>query len=132
MTMFQMYLFTRLEMINLISGVFSIVFGGVTAIITIIFFITWAENSRMYEDEHKAMTKALKLFCPLFMFNLFVYAVTPTQKEMAAIMVVPKILSEENVDKIQRIGADGVDIVKLATEYTKGILENKAKEINND
>ena len=83
----------------------------------------------MYEDEHKAITKALKIFCPLFMINLFVYAVTPTQKEMAAIMVVPKILSEENVDKIQKIGADGVDIVKLATEYTKGILENKAKEV---
>lgn len=129
MTMFQMYLFTRLEMINLISGVFSVVFGAVTAITTIMFFVTWAENSRLYDDEHKAVTRALKIFCPLFMINLFVFAVTPTQKEMAAIMVVPKILSEENVDKIQRIGADGVDIVKLATEYTKGILENKAKEI---
>lgn len=128
MTMFQMYLFTRLEMINLISGVFSVVFGAVTAITTIMFFVTWAENSRLYEDEHRAITRALKIFCPLFVIDLFVFAVTPTQKEMAAIMVVPKILSEENVDKIQRIGADGVDIVKLATEYTKGILENKAKE----
>lgn len=129
MTMFQMYLFTRLEMINLISGVFSVVFGAVTAITTIMFFITWAENSRLYEDEHRAVTRALKIFCPLFMINLFVCAITPTQKEMAAIMVVPKILSAENVDKIQKIGADGVDIVKLATEYTKGILENKAKEV---
>ena len=132
MTMFQMYLFTRLEMINLISGVFSVVFGAVTAFITIMFFITWAEESRLYEGEHKAITRALKIFCPLFMINFFVYAVTPTQKEMAAIMVVPKIFSEENLDKIQRIGADGVDIVRLATEYTRGILENKAKEISND
>lgn len=129
MTMFQMYLFTRLEMINLISGLFSFVFGIVTAIVTAMFFIMWAENSRIYEDERKAAKKALKIFCPLFIMNLFVYAAIPTQKEMAAIFVVPKILSEENVDKIQGIGADGVDIVKLATEYTKGILENKAKEI---
>lgn len=128
MTMFQMYLFTRLEMINMISGVFSLVFGAVTAITTIMFFVTWAESNRLYDDEHRTATRALKIFCPLFMINIFVFAVTPTQKEMAAIMVVPKILSEENVDKIQRIGADGVDIVKLATEYTKGILENKAKE----
>ena len=128
MTMFQMYLFTRLEMINLISGVFSVVFGIITTIATMIFFIMWAENSRLYEDERKSATKALKIFCPLFVINIFVFAVTPTQKEMAAIMVVPKILSEENVDKIQRIGADGVDIVKLATEYTKGILETKVKE----
>lgn len=129
MTMFQMYLFTRLESINMISGLFSVVFGMVTAITTIMFFITWAEVSRLYEEEHKAVTKAIKIFCPLFIINIFVYALVPTQKEMAAIMVVPKILSEENVDKIQKIGADGVDIVKLATEYTKGILENKAKEL---
>lgn len=129
MTIFQMYLFTRLELINMLSGLFSVLFGMVTAITTIIFFITWSENSRLYEDERKAVKKALKIFCPLFIMNLFVYAAVPTQKEMAAIMVVPKILSEENVDKIQKIGADGVDIVKLATEYTKGILENKAKEI---
>lgn len=129
MTMFQMYLFTRLESINMISGLFSVIFGMVTAITTLMFFITWAEVSRLYEEEHKAITKALKIFCPLFIINIFVYAVTPTQKEMAAIIVVPKILSEENVDKIQKIGVDGVDIVKLATEYTKGILENKAKEI---
>lgn len=130
MTMFQMYLFTRLELINMISGLFSTIFGIVTSFVTVMFFITWAaEDSRLYEDEHKATTKALKIFCPLFIMNLFIYAAVPTQKEMAAIMVVPKILSEENVDKIQKIGADGVDIVKLATEYTKGILENKTKEI---
>lgn len=129
MTMFQMYLFTRLESINMISGLFSVILGIATAIITAMFFIMWVENSRLYEDERKAAKKALKIFCPLFIMNLFVYAAVPTQKEMAAIIVVPKILSAENVDKIQKIGADGVDIVKLATEYTKGILENKAKEI---
>lgn len=132
MTMFQMYLFTRLESINMISGLFSLILGIVSASVTVMFFVTWAENSILYEDEHKAVTKALKIFCPLFIMNLFVYAVTPTQKEMAAIFVVPKILSEENVDKIQGIGADGVDIVKLATEYTKGILENKAKEFKDE
>lgn len=129
MTMFQMYLFTRLELINMLSGLFSFLFGIVTAIVTVMFFITQSEDSRLYEEEHKITAKTLKIFCPLFMINLFVYAAVPTQKEMAAIVVVPKILSEENVDKIQKIGADGVDIVKLATEYTKGILENKAKEV---
>lgn len=129
MTPFQIYLFTRLELINMLSGLFGSIFGIVTAILTMMFFVTLSEDSRLYEEEHRNTAKALKIFCPLFMINLFVYSAVPTQKEMAAIIVVPKILSEENVDKIQRIGADGVDIVKLATEYTKGILENKAKEI---
>lgn len=129
MTMFQMYLFTRLELINMLSWLFSTVFGIVTAFVTVMFFLTQSEDARLYEEEHKITAKALKIFCPLFIMNLFVYALAPTQKEMAAIIIVPKILSAENVDKIQKIGADGVDIVKLATEYTKGVLENKAKEI---
>lgn len=132
MTMFQMYLFTRLELINMLSGLFSLLFGSVTAITTLMFFVTLAEANRLYEEEHNTTAKVLKIFCPLFMINLFVYAIVPTQKEMAAIVVVPKILSAENVNKIQKIGADGVDIVKLATEYTKGILENKTKEITHD
>lgn len=129
MTMFQMYLFTRLESINMISGTFSVIFGMASAVAITIFFLTWSEYSKVYQEEHSASAKALKIFCSLFIMNIFVYAATPTREEMAAIIVIPKILSEENVDKIQRIGADGVDIVKLATEYTKGILENKAKEI---
>lgn len=127
MTTFQMYLFTRLEAINTISGIFSILFGIATTFTTAMFFVTWAENSRLYEDEHKVITRMLKILCPLFIMNLFAYVATPTQKEMAAIIIVPKILSEENVDKIQRIGVGGVDIVKLATEYTKGVLVNKVE-----
>lgn len=126
MTMFQMYLFTRLELINILSELFSIIMGAITAITTIMFYAT--SNDRLYENEHKDVIKAFKIFCPLFIMNLFVYVAVPTQKEMAAIIVVPKILSAENVDKIQKIGSDGVDIVKLATEYTKSILENKTKE----
>lgn len=126
MTMFQMYLFTRLELINEISGVLSLLFGSVTAITTLMFFLTSCD--RTSEEEHKVVTKAVRIFCPLFVMNLFVYVTVPTQKEMAAIVVVPKILSAENVNKIQSIGADGIDIVKLAAEYTKSILENKIKE----
>lgn len=126
MTMFQMYLFTRLGLINMFSGLFSTIFGIATAIVMVMFFLTF--DSGVYEEDHKITTKALKICCPLFIMNLFVYVTVPTQKEMAAIVVVPKILSAENVDKIQKIGSDGIDIVKLATEYTKGILENKTTE----
>ena len=128
MTMFQMYVFTRLELINVISSAFSVLFGMATAVTTLMFFVTWPESNRLSEEEHEVITKALKIFGPLFMINLFVYAAVPTQKEAAAIVVVPKILSTENIDKFQKIGADGVDIVKLATEYTKGILESKVKK----
>ena len=68
------------------------------------------------------------------LFVLISFSVLPSRlyphsftKELAAIIIVPKILSAENIDRIQKIGTDGVDIVKLATEYTKSVLENKTK-----
>lgn len=131
MTPFQMYLFTRLELINMISGLFSVVFGMVTAITTVMFFITWAEESRLYEEEHKVIIKAIKLFCPLFVINLFIYAAVPTQKEMAAIIVLPKIASQQNIDKLTETTSAGFDIIKLSTEYLRDTLKMKV-ENNND
>ena len=131
MTPFQIYLFTRLELINMLSGLFSSIFGIATAILTVIFFITLSEDSGLYEEEHKNTTKALKIFCPLFMINLFVYAATPTQKEMAAIIVLPKIASQQNIDKLTETTGAGFDIIKLSTEYLRDTLKMKV-ENNND
>lgn len=130
MTQFQIYLFTRLELINMLSGLFSSIFGIVTAIVTMMFFIT-LPDSRVCEEEQKAITKALKIFCPLFMINLLVYAAAPTQKEMAAIIVLPKIASQQNIDKLTETTGAGFDIIKLSTEYLRDTLKMKV-ENNND
>ena len=127
MTMFQMYLFTRADKLLNLFGTASGVLLFVFALSTVSFVLSYVDG---YNDTEKRLTK-LFLFSslPLFLFSLTGYVLIPSQKELAAIIVVPKILSSENVDKIQKIGADGVDIVKLATEYTKSILEKKNKEI---
>lgn len=129
MTPFQIYLFTRLELINMLSGLFSTIFGITTAIVTMMFFLTL--DSGLYEEEHKITTKALKIFCPLFMINLLVYAAAPTQKEMAAILVLPKIASQQNIDKLTETTAAGFDIIKLSTEYLRDTLKVKMED-NND
>ena len=129
MTPFQIYLFTRLELINMLSGLFSTIFGITTAIVTMMFFLTL--DSELYEEEHRNITKALKIFCPLFMINLFVYAAVPTQKEMAAIIVLPKIASQQNIDKLTETTGAGFDIIKLSTEYLRDTLKIKM-ENNND
>lgn len=127
MTMFQMYLFTRADKILYTLGISSSVLFLVAVISTISFAIVHAAN--IDNDEKRISKWFFFSSLPLFLFSVAGYVLVPSQKELAAIIVVPKILSEENVDKIQKIGADGVDIVKLATEYTKGILENKVKEV---
>lgn len=129
MTPFQIYLFTRLELINMLSGLFSTIFGITTAIVTMMFFLTL--DSGLYEEEHRSITKALKIFCPLFMINLLVYAAAPTQKEMAAIIVLPKIASQQNIDKLTETTGAGFDIIKLSTEYLRDTLKMKV-ENNND
>lgn len=129
MTPFQIYLFTRLELINMLSGLFSTIFGITTAIVTMMFFLTL--DSGLYEEEHRSTTRALKIFCPLFMINLFVYAAVPTQKEMAAIIVLPKIASQQNIDKLTETTGAGFDIIKLSTEYLRDTLKMKV-ENNND
>lgn len=129
MTSFQIYMFTRLESINMISGLFSTISGFVTAFITVMFFLTL--NGSMYEEDHKITARVLKIFCPLFIINLFIYAAVPTQKEMAAIIVLPKIASQQNIDKLTQTTGAGFDIIKLSTEYLRDTLKMKV-ENNND
>lgn len=50
----------------------------------------------------------------------------PTQKEMAAIIVVPAIVNNE---QIQQIGKNGLDLTAMATEYLKDVLENKTEKL---
>ena len=50
----------------------------------------------------------------------------PTQKEMAAIIVVPAIVNNE---QIQKIGKNGLDLTAMATEYLKDVLENKTEKL---
>lgn len=127
MTTFQMYLFTRVDKLLDVFSVSSAILFFVFIAASILFITVQAESC---DSNEKRVTKWFFFSSlPIFLFSIAGYTLIPSQKELAAIIVVPKILSAENVEKIQKIGANGVDIVKLATEYTKSILENKTKEI---
>ena len=53
----------------------------------------------------------------------------PTQKEMAAIIVVPAIVSNE---QIQQIGKNGLDLTAMATDYLKSIMEEKTVKLKEE
>ena len=65
------------------------------------------------------------VFVPLFFFSVCSYIFVPTQKEMAAIIVVPKLLSEQNVNNLTKMGENGFELMKLATDYMKDVLKVK-------
>ena len=128
MTTFEMYLFTRVDKLLSVFGILSL-FSCIAFLLAIVFFVITRANLDLCSDRELRMTKVALLFTmPIVALSSLCWAAIPTQKELAAIMVVPKILSSENVDNLTKIGANGIDIVKLATEYTKGILEEKVKE----
>lgn len=128
MTMFEMYLFTRVDKLLCVFGDLSL-FSCVALVVAIVLFVMTRADWDLYSDRERRMTKvALLLTMPIVALSSLCFVAIPTQKELAAIIVVPKILSSENVDNLTKIGANGIDIVKLATEYTKEILKEKVKE----
>ena len=52
-----------------------------------------------------------------------------TQKEMAAIIVVPAIVNNE---QIQQIGKNGLDLTAMATDYLKSIMEEKTATLKKE
>ena len=128
MTTFEMYLFTRVDKLLCVFGVLSF-FSCIALGLAIVFFVMARADWDLYSDRERRMTKVALLFTmPIVALSSLCFVAIPTQKELAAIIVVPKILSSENVDNLTKIGANGIDIVKLATEYTKGILEEKVNK----
>lgn len=127
MTALEMYLFTRVDKILMVSGAASVILGFASMFALVMFIITSCDDLSSPVEE--AGTKlACLVSIPVLLVSLSMYLLVPSQKELAAIMIVPKILSSENVDNLTKIGANGIDIMKLATDYTKEILEEKVKK----
>ena len=125
MTWFQMYLFTRLDNIHT-----ALIFGCIIFGVFILFappFIDMAdfdERNLMKEKAKKArlLKKAEIILISLFIIFGGLKIAIPTQKEMAAIIVVPAIVNNE---QIQQLGKNGLDLSVMATDYLKSIMEEK-------
>lgn len=128
MTSFEMYLFTRVDKIIDVSQELSVILGIAVIISFIMLAIAKDESSCYVEDGITGSKLVCLISTPLFCISLLTYVLVPTQKELAAIMIVPKILSSENMVNLTKIGSNGIDIVKLATEYTKETLEERVKK----
>lgn len=127
MTAFQMYLFTRMQPLLDVMEVCSTLFS-IPTVFMIAYHIAGKLSSFKDAEQEKFSKNCCITFTVLLVFLIIGRVIVPTQKEMAAIIIVPKILTNENIDNFQRIGADGVDIVKLATEYTKEVLSDTLKQ----
>lgn len=132
MTWFQMYLFTRLDSIH---G--ALIFGCAILGSLILFappFIGLSGFDKPNWEEEKAkkarlLKKAETILISLFVIFGVLKIAIPTQKEMAAIIVVPAIVNNE---QIQQLGKNGLDLTAMATDYLKSIMEEKTATLKEE
>lgn len=129
MTWFQMYLFTRLDtlcmVLNSMCSGLLLIMCFTPAIIGMLDFDTIGNgNSKAELKTRHRMVKAFIIEAILFVIAVVLKILVPTQKEMAAIIVVPAIVNNE---QIQQFGKNGLDLTAMTTEYLKDVLETKQK-----
>ena len=132
MTWFQMYMFTRLDGIHV-----ALIIGCVILELLILFaplIIDMADfdgRNLMKEKAKKArlLKKAETILISLFVIFGGLKIAIPTQKEMVAIIVVPAIVNNE---QIQQIGKNGLDLSVMATDYLKSIMEEKTAKLKKE
>lgn len=132
MTWFQMYMFTRLDSIHVALTIGCFILGLLILFAPPIIDLAdfdlrnWAEEKA---KKARLLKKAEMILISLFVIFGCLKVAIPTQKEMAAIIVVPAIVSNE---QIQHIGKNGLDLTAMATDYLKSIMEEKTVKLKEE
>ena len=123
----SMYLFTRLNNILTVTAIV----GLVSLVTMMCYFVEWRvetgfssprSNVIANSKKHLAMATIPFLICALIL------VLVPSQKEMAAIYIVPKVVNNEQVQTITKDGLSVVSrLVALSNKYLVD-LENNQKE----
>ena len=126
-----MYLFTRLDILCTVLTTMCFCLCPIMcftpAIIGMFDFDTIGNGDSKAElKSRRRMVKAFIIEAILFAIVVVLKILVPTQKEMAAIIVVPAIVNNE---QIQQIGKNGLDLTAMATEYLKSALKEKTAEL---
>ena len=132
MTWFQMYLFTRLDSIHVALMIGCVILGLLILFALPIIDIADFDGRNWAEEKAKKarlLKKAETILISLFVIFGGLKIAIPTQKEMAAIIVVPAIVSNE---QIQQIGKNGLDLTAMATDYLKSIMEEKTAKLKKE
>ena len=132
MTWFQMYLFTRLDSIHVALIIGCVILGLLILFAPLIIDIADFDGRNWAEEKVKKarlLKKAETILISLFVIFGGLKIAIPTQKEMAAIIVVPAIVSNE---QIQQLGKNGLDLTAMATDYLKSIMEEKTATLKKE
>jgi len=107
LSIFQMYLFTRVDTL--------VDFFSFLLFLSFIFLVF------KFINEEKLSFKSSLMGCFFFLFFSLLLILTPSQKDIAMIYIVPAIVNNENVQELPN------DIVKLARVQIEKMVEDVAK-----
>lgn len=112
----QMYWLTRLDAIETLSIVMATLGLVVTVIATILYACCFSE---MEEGERRVVKNILRVSATALAIGIAIGVFVPNTKDMAAIMVVPRIANSESLTGM----ADGIKT--LATEWLEELRPGK-------
>lgn len=72
------------------------------------------------DDYYKLTRSVAKWFYPLYAVLLMLNTFIPNQRQLAFIIAAPYIIENED---LQQAGKNTTEIIKLGTEYLKGVLD---------
>lgn len=132
MTWFQMYMFTRLDGIHVALIIGCVILGLLILFAPLIIDMADFDGRNLMKEKAKKarlLKKAETILISLFVIFGGLKIAIPTQKEMVAIIVVPAIVNNE---QIQQIGKNGLDLSVMATDYLKSIMEEKTAKLKKE
>ena len=132
MTWFQMYMFTRLDGIHVALIIGCVILGLLILFAPLIIDMADFDGRNLMKEKAKKarlLKKAEIILISLFIIFGGLKIAIPTQKEMVAIIVVPAIVNNE---QIQQIGKNGLDLSVMATDYLKSIMEEKTAKLKKE
>lgn len=115
LTTMQLYWIIKLDSFGNVSFFFAVLTGLATIISIIgLLFSLFSEDFKEYLSNWKRVIKYVVM--PIFILFLSVAVFLPTTKEMAAIIVIPKIINNEKVQELPQrlldLGMEWIDELK--------------------
>lgn len=118
MTMLQMYIFTRIDYIRDGLGSLGEWFFVVFLLATTVVVLSHIEPDAFTDTVAKIARVSLFAAVPLMVFFWFAYVLMPSQKDLAGMVIVPNVLTTENVEELKRVSSEGIDFMKLIERKT--------------
>jgi len=121
-TSWQIYWFTRLDIIRCMAFIFAF-FGSIAVVIA--GFVSAVTNNPSEEDDHIAATRIFKWSLPFFIFGIFTLSFVPSTKEVAAIWAIPKVI---NNPQVQSIGTNTLNIAEIGVQYLRDKIKDNLEK----